>query len=86
MDDANAQEVSDVETEEEIAFWKEKRNCTFCAAFLDSPCSKQFKLWSVCVDKAKEGMFKCIPSHFRHFKVNSKRIQTKKILLRNALM
>ena len=43
------------ETEEEKLYWKEKRNCTFCTAFLDSPCSTQFKHWSRCVDKAKDG-------------------------------
>ena len=33
----------------------EKRSCTFCSMFLDSPCSTQFKFWSRCIDKAKEG-------------------------------
>lgn len=32
----------------------EKEKCSFCKAFLKSPCRLPFKRWSLCVDKAKE--------------------------------
>ena len=32
----------------------EKEKCSFCKAFLKSPCKLPFKSWSICVDKAKE--------------------------------
>ena len=36
------------------ATWEaEKEKCSFCKAFLGSPCKDQFKYWSKCVDKAK---------------------------------
>ena len=41
------------ETEEEKQYWKEKRHCSFCSIFLDSPCRQEFKSWSMCVDRCK---------------------------------
>ena len=52
--DTIVESVESEESEEEKAYWREKRNCSFCSMFLDSPCSNQFKLWSRCIDKAKE--------------------------------
>ena len=41
--------TGDEEDEWEI----EKEKCSFCRAFLKSPCKLPFKNWSICVDKAK---------------------------------
>lgn len=41
------------ETEQEKQYWKDKRHCSFCSIFLDSPCRQQFKSWSICVDRCK---------------------------------
>ena len=41
------------ETEEEKQYWKDKRHCSFCSIFLDSPCRQEFKAWSICVDRCK---------------------------------
>lgn len=43
----------DEETEQEKQYWVDKRHCSFCSIFLDSPCRQQFKSWSMCVDKCK---------------------------------
>lgn len=41
--------------DEEDAKWiAEKSHCSFCKMFIFSPCKPQFKLWSQCVDSAKE--------------------------------
>ena len=50
-DSANEQQ----QKEDDDAYWeKKKAECSFCRMFLESPCSSQFKLWSRCVDRAKE--------------------------------
>ena len=41
------------ETEEEKQYWENKRHCSFCNIFMDSPCRQQFKSWSMCVDRCK---------------------------------
>ena len=39
---------------DEVDEWEvEKEKCSFCRAFLKSPCKLPFKNWSICVDKAK---------------------------------
>ncbi len=44
--------VEDAGDDEE---WEsEKRKCSFCRFFLNSPCRHEFKYWSKCVDKAKQ--------------------------------
>ena len=46
--------IEDDEDEVADAAWmEEKQKCSFCKMFIFSPCKKQFKLWSLCVDKAK---------------------------------
>jgi len=40
--------------ESDTAWEKEKMGCSFCKQFIVSPCKQQFKLWSKCVDLAKE--------------------------------
>ena len=48
-------EVSDDEVSDDDAAWEEqKKKCGFCRHFLESPCNRQFKVWSKCVDGAKE--------------------------------
>lgn len=39
------------ENDEEKQYWIDKKHCSFCSIFLDSPCRRQFKNWSVCVDR-----------------------------------
>merc|ERR1712070_1170351 len=39
------------ENDEEKQYWIDKKQCSFCSIFLDSPCRRQFKNWSVCVDR-----------------------------------
>ena len=41
------------ENEEEKQYWKNKRHCSFCTIFLDSPCRQQFKHGSMCVDRCR---------------------------------
>jgi hypothetical protein len=39
---------------EEDAKWEEdKKHCSFCMHFIESPCKREFRNWSRCVDKAK---------------------------------
>ena len=67
---------------EEDAEWERKKmECSFCRMFLESPCRDQFKLWSKCVDKAKEdglefkevcatvsqNLFQCTSEHHDYF-------------------
>lgn len=43
------------EYDESDAAWEEdKLKCSFCRQFIESPCKQPFKLWSKCVDIAKE--------------------------------
>ena len=44
----------DDDDDDDEAWEKEKENCSFCKFFIDSPCKKQFKRWSKCVDRCKE--------------------------------
>lgn len=48
-----AQIVVDESDEDDAAWVEEKQKCSFCKMFILSPCKKQFKNWSNCVDKAK---------------------------------
>ena len=50
---AEAQIVVDESDEDDAAWVEEKQKCSFCKMFILSPCKKQFKNWSNCVDKAK---------------------------------
>ena len=75
-------EAGEVGEVEEVDDWEvEKEKCSFCKAFLKSPCKLQFKSWSICVDKAKEdnedfvskcseftdALLECTSQHSEHF-------------------
>lgn len=62
---------------------EEKKHCSFCRSFINSPCKEPFKKWSKCVDKAKEmenvdfieacstytrGLMKCTEVHEEFFR------------------
>ena len=47
-------DLDEIPYEDDPTWDVEKEKCSFCKQFLASPCKKQFKLWSICVDKAKE--------------------------------
>ena len=69
------------DSEEEAEWERKKMECSFCRMFLESPCKNQFKLWSKCVDKAKEdglefkdvcstvsqNLFQCTSEHHDYF-------------------
>ncbi len=46
-------EVNDSDLADDDTWEKKKELCSFCAMFLNSPCSLHFKRWSTCVDNAK---------------------------------
>lgn len=63
-------------------YWDEKKaQCSFCKAFLESPCATAFKWWSTCVDRAKDkdmdyadacseytsALFQCTGQHKEYF-------------------
>jgi hypothetical protein len=52
--DGDIETVVDVVNSEEEDEWeKQKKHCSFCRHFIDSPCKLPFKKWSICVENAK---------------------------------
>ena len=51
---ASVASTTSEEEDEDLELDPEKEDCPFCKHFLMSPCAKQFRRWSKCVDKCKE--------------------------------
>jgi hypothetical protein len=45
--------VDTVNNEEEDEWEQQKKHCSFCRHFIESPCKLAFKKWSICVENAK---------------------------------
>ena len=60
-------EIEDKGEDEDDAEWMvEKEKCSFCKQFLDSPCKIPFRMWSKCVDKAKEENLEFVGACFKY--------------------
>lgn len=52
---SNEPSVQEEGSDDDDDAWEEqKKKCGFCRHFLESPCKQQFKVWSKCVDGAKD--------------------------------
>lgn len=52
--EGDVEAVVDSDNAEEVDTWEEqKKHCSFCKHFIESPCKMAFKKWSICVENAK---------------------------------